>query len=94
MTNDTHDSDEMTDSTGTAETDANWSVPETEVLSRAHDLLDGERRGVLATIIAVEGSAYRRPGAKMVIPEDGEGVGHITAGCLEEEVQQIGRAHV
>jgi xanthine dehydrogenase accessory factor len=89
MTNDTHDSDEMTDSTGTAETDANWSVPETEVLSRAHDLLDGERRGVLATIIAVEGSAYRRPGAKMVIPEDGEGVGHITAGCLEEEVQRL-----
>ncbi|MGM0591949.1 MAG: XdhC family protein, partial [Halobacteriota archaeon] len=31
----------------------------------------------------------RRPGAKMVIPEDGEGVGHITAGCLEDEVQGL-----
>lgn len=69
--------------------DANWSVPETEVLARARALLDGDRRGVLATVIRVEGSAYRRPGAKMVIPEDGAGVGHITAGCLEDEVQRL-----
>ncbi|WP_318569057.1 XdhC family protein [Salinigranum marinum] len=80
MTNDTHDVNE---------TDANWSVPETEVMARARALLDGDRRGVLATVIRVEGSAYRRPGAKMVIPEDGDGVGHITAGCLEDEVQQL-----
>jgi xanthine dehydrogenase accessory factor len=80
MTNDTHDANE---------TDANWSVPETEVMARARALLDGDRRGVLATVIRVEGSAYRRPGAKMVIPEDGDGVGHITAGCLEDDVQQL-----
>jgi xanthine dehydrogenase accessory factor len=80
MTNDTHDTD-----TG----DANWSVPETAVLAQAHELLTSDRRGVLATVIRVEGSAYRRPGAKMVIPEDGAGVGHITAGCLEDEVQGL-----
>ena len=80
MTNDTHDANK---------TDANWSVPETEVMARARALLDGDRRGVLATVIRVEGSAYRRPGAKMVIPEDGDGVGHITAGCLEDEVQRL-----
>ncbi len=70
-------------------TDANWSVPETEVLAGVRDVLESDLRGVLATIIDVEGSAYRRPGAKMVIPEDGEGVGHITAGCLEDEIQTI-----
>jgi len=70
-------------------TDANWSVPETEVLAGVRDVLESDLRGVLATIIDVEGSAYRRPGAKMVIPEDGEGVGHITAGCLEDEIQKI-----
>jgi xanthine dehydrogenase accessory factor len=70
-------------------TDTNWSVPETDVLASARDVLDGGRRGVLATVIAVEGSAYRRPGAKMVIPEGGEGVGHITAGCLEDDVQRL-----
>ncbi|WP_142859063.1 XdhC family protein [Salinigranum halophilum] len=72
-----------------SETDANWSVPETEVLTQARDLLVSDRRGVLATVIRVEGSAYRRPGAKMVLPEDGAGVGHITAGCLEDEVQGL-----
>jgi xanthine dehydrogenase accessory factor len=70
-------------------TDTNWSVPETDVLASARDVLDGDRRGVLATVIAVEGSAYRRPGAKMLIPEGGEGVGHITAGCLEDDVQRL-----
>jgi xanthine dehydrogenase accessory factor len=70
-------------------TDANWSVPETEVLAGVRDVLESDFRGILATIIDVEGSAYRRPGAKMVIPEDGEGVGHITAGCLEDEIQKI-----
>lgn len=70
-------------------TDANWSVPETEVLAGVREVLESDLRGVLATIIDVEGSAYRRPGAKMVIPEDGDGVGHITAGCLEDEIQKI-----
>jgi xanthine dehydrogenase accessory factor len=69
--------------------DSDWSAPETEVLDRARDVLDGDERGVLATIVDVEGSAYRRPGAKMVVPEDGAGVGHITAGCLEGEVQDL-----
>ena len=70
-------------------TDTDWSVSETEVLAGVREVLESDLRGVLATIIDVEGSAYRRPGAKMVIPEDGDGVGHITAGCLEDEIQKI-----
>ena len=89
MTDDTRETDGVDGADATDETDANWSVPETEVLARARALLDSDRRGVLATVIRVEGSAYRRPGAKMVIPEDGDGVGHITAGCLEDEVQGL-----
>ncbi|MFB6169057.1 MAG: XdhC family protein [Haloferacaceae archaeon] len=68
---------------------SDWSVPESAVLHSVRDVLDGDGRGVLATIIDVEGSAYRRPGAKMVVPEGGAGVGHITAGCLEDEVQAV-----
>ncbi|MFB6305175.1 MAG: XdhC family protein [Haloferacaceae archaeon] len=68
-----------------------WSVPETEVLAAVRDLLAGDREGVLATVVDVEGSAYRRPGAKMVVTADGEGTGAITAGCLEDEVQQLAR---
>ncbi|WP_380675686.1 XdhC family protein [Salinigranum sp. GCM10025319] len=89
MTDDTHETDGVDGADERPGTDANWSVPETEVLARAREILDGDRRGVLATVIRVEGSAYRRPGAKMVIPENGDGVGHITAGCLEDEVQGL-----
>jgi xanthine dehydrogenase accessory factor len=72
--------------------ESDWSVPEREVLRGAREIVESDRRGVLATIIDVEGSAYRRPGAKMVVPEDGEGVGHITAGCLEDEVGKLATA--
>lgn len=40
----------------------------------------------LATIVAVEGSSYRHPGAKMLIGEDGSQYGMISAGCLEEDL--------
>lgn len=66
-----------------------WSVPESSVLAATRDLLNSDRRGILATVVDVEGSAYRRPGAKMLIPRDGKGVGSITAGCLEDEVLRL-----
>ncbi|SIS18539.1 XdhC family protein [Natronorubrum thiooxidans] len=64
----------------------NWSVPETEVLQRVHERLDADSADVLATIVDVEGNAYRRPGAKMLLDEAGDGVGSITAGCLEDDL--------
>ena len=41
---------------------------------------------VLATVVKVEGSAYRRPGARMLIPLYGRTVGTISGGCLEQEL--------
>lgn len=46
---------------------------------------DGSQ-AVLATVVKVEGSAYRRPGARMLIPLYGGSVGTISGGCLESEV--------
>ena len=40
----------------------------------------------LATVVAVEGSAYRRPGARMLLTAGGERAGTISGGCLEAEV--------
>jgi xanthine dehydrogenase accessory factor len=40
----------------------------------------------LATLARVEGSSYRRPGARMLIGEDGATVGSLSGGCLEDEV--------
>jgi len=38
---------------------------------------------VLATVVKVEGSSYRRPGARMLVTEDGQMTGAISGGCLE-----------
>lgn len=41
------------------------------------------KQTALATVVYVEGSAYRRPGARMLITEDGQLTGAISGGCLE-----------
>jgi xanthine dehydrogenase accessory factor len=41
------------------------------------------KRAALATIVKVEGSSYRREGARMLITEDGQLTGAISGGCLE-----------
>ncbi len=48
--------------------------------------VDRQAPGVLATVVHVEGSAYRRPGARMLIPSDGPRIGSISGGCLEGDV--------
>ncbi len=37
----------------------------------------------LATVVHVDGSSYRRAGARMLVSEDGELTGAISGGCLE-----------
>ena len=41
---------------------------------------------ILATVVKVEGSAYRRPGARMLIPLHGRTVGTVSGGCLEQDL--------
>lgn len=41
------------------------------------------KKTALATVVKVEGSSYRRPGARMLITEDGILTGAISGGCLE-----------
>src|SRR5437588_10349325 len=48
-----------------------------------------KRRGeqfALATLVRVQGSSYRRRGARMLICRDGTTIGSLSAGCLEGEV--------
>ena len=41
---------------------------------------------VLATLVHIEGSSYRRPGARLLLLPDGTRVGSISGGCLDEDV--------
>jgi xanthine dehydrogenase accessory factor len=42
-------------------------------------------------VVEVEGSAYRRPGARMLVTADGELTGAISGGCLEGDACQRAR---
>jgi xanthine dehydrogenase accessory factor len=42
----------------------------------------------LATVVHVDGSSYRRPGARMLVTDDGELTGAISGGCLEGDALQ------
>ena len=50
-----------------------------------------QRPCALATVVEVIGSAYRRPGARMLVTEDGELTGAISGGCLEGDARQRAR---
>lgn len=65
-----------------------WAIcnvmKELKDIIRAYD--EAEREGkqtALATVVHLEGSAYRRPGARMLVTEDGKLTGAISGGCLE-----------
>lgn len=49
---------------------------------------DKGARCALATVVSVEGSSYRRPGARMLVCEGGATTGTISAGCLEGDVAE------
>ena len=63
-----------------------------QILERVRSLLPA-RAGpaALAIVTRIEGSAYRRPGAKLLIEADGAALGGVSGGCLEEDVR-AGRA--
>lgn len=57
-----------------------------QILARARELRAAGTPAVLATVVAVEGSAYRREGARMLIERDGQLTGVLSGGCLEHDL--------
>ena len=62
-----------------------------DVLAAIEALSAKGERMALATIVAVRGSTYRRPGARLLVPEEGSPVGNISGGCLEGDVADMAR---
>lgn len=51
---------------------------------KAHDAaLYAGKKSALAAVVHVDGSSYRRPGARMMVTDEGELTGAISGGCLE-----------
>lgn len=63
----------------------------TDVLDAIASLAARGERMSLATIVAVKGSTYRRPGARLLVPEEGAPIGNISGGCLEGDVADLAR---
>ena len=57
-----------------------------DILELATQAIQQNIDAVLATVVRTEGSAYRQPGAMMLICADGRSVGMISGGCLEPHI--------
>jgi xanthine dehydrogenase accessory factor len=69
-----------------------WSVTDRSIhdaLAALRDDDDEDADAAVATVVDVEGSAYRRPGAKLLAPADGATLGAVTAGCLDGPVNSL-----
>lgn len=55
----------------------------TDILKAYQKAQKAGLKTALATVVKLEGSSYRRPGARMLITEDGQLTGAISGGCLE-----------
>ena len=60
-----------------------------QIVDRVAALALRGRRAAIATVIRIEGSSYRRPGAKLLIEDDGRTLGGVSGGCLEADVRDI-----
>ena len=59
------------------------------IVGRVAELAAAGRRAAVATVVRIEGSAYRRPGAKLLVEEGGATRGGVSGGCLEADVREV-----
>jgi xanthine dehydrogenase accessory factor len=75
---------------------------ETEMVARSlREALGVGERVALCTVVAIHGSAYRRPGAKLLVGQGIPSRGGLSGGCLEADAREIaltalesGAAHI
>jgi xanthine dehydrogenase accessory factor len=60
-----------------------------EILARLGAPPARGRPAALATVVDIVGSAYRRPGAKLLIEDSGVTLGSVSGGCLEADVRAV-----
>ncbi|MDN3547816.1 XdhC family protein [Mucilaginibacter aquaedulcis] len=62
-----------------------------DIVSAYTKAVSEQKKTALATVVLVEGSAYRKAGARMLITEDGQLTGAISGGCLEGDALRKAR---
>lgn len=62
-----------------------------DIVAAYEQAIQAGKKTALATVVHVEGSSYRRPGARMLVTEDGQLTGAISGGCLEGDALRKAR---
>lgn len=58
------------------------------IIQKAFQCYQKGEKCVLASVVALDGTSYRKPGVRMLITDSGEMVGAVSGGCVEKDVQQ------
>lgn len=56
-----------------------------------HQAFINQKKGlinVLATVVNLDGSSYRKPGVRMLLSSDNKMIGAVSGGCVEKEIQR------
>ena len=46
------------------------------------------KKSVFVSVVALDGTSYRRPGVRMIISEYGDYAGAVSGGCVEKEIER------
>lgn len=60
------------------------------VVRASKSLRDDQKSFLIATVVQVHGSSYRKPGARMLLTEDRWIAGSVSGGCLEGDIVRRG----
>ena len=66
-------------------------MKEIKAIVKAYETIDPGTHAALATVVRVEGSSYRRTGARMLVLDNGSWTGGISGGCLEGDALKRAR---
>jgi xanthine/CO dehydrogenase XdhC/CoxF family maturation factor len=70
-------------------------MKEIKAIVKGYNELDRSSiRAAIATVVRVEGSSYRRTGARMLVLDNGTWVGGISGGCLEGDALKRARVAI
>ncbi len=70
-------------------------MKEIKAIINAYDKIDkATTHAALAIVVRVEGSSYRRGGARMLVTDDGVWIGGISGGCLEGDALKRARSAI
>src|SRR5690242_842817 len=62
-----------------------------DIAEELHRWVEQGRDFAVATVVAVSGSAPRRPGAALAVDADGTAIGSVSGGCVEGAVYELCR---